>query len=132
MLGFIPGLLHAWYIIALYPEERDDYDALQGDGGENGSGRVTYYYVDRREVSGEDRESGGRSVGGQGRGYGAITEGGMNAKAKANQKTKVDIKANPDVSQGPVGRGEGASEGAGEGVPPSYEQAVRGDHKIQT
>merc|ERR1712093_955466 len=41
MLGFIPGLLHAWYIIAKHPEH--DYDSVPNDAE---SGRVTYIIVD--------------------------------------------------------------------------------------
>ena len=28
MLGYIPGLLHAWYIIAKYPEEVSGYEPI--------------------------------------------------------------------------------------------------------
>lgn len=103
MLGFIPGLLHAWYIIAAYPEPSDDYEALPGDGGENGP--ITYYYVNRR-----DQQQDG--AGGQQRAYG--TTEGMNTAAPPPQA------------------GQQGSSNGGEGVPPSYEQAVRGDHKVQT
>ncbi|KFX97155.1 hypothetical protein V490_02933, partial [Pseudogymnoascus sp. VKM F-3557] len=43
MLGFLPGLLHAWYIIAKNPE-LESYDALPQDA-EAGGSRVTYIYV---------------------------------------------------------------------------------------
>lgn len=107
MLGYVPGLLHAWYIIAAYPEPSDDYEALPGDGGEHG--HVTYYYVNRREQ--QQGGQGGGGAGGQQRAYG--TTEGMNAAppAQADQQ---------------------GSSGGGDGVPPSYEQAIRGDHKVQT
>merc|ERR1712093_884670 len=40
VLGYIPGLLHAWYIIARFPEEEYDYEHLP-----DSENRVTYYYV---------------------------------------------------------------------------------------
>lgn len=39
VLGFLPGLLHAWYIIAVTPDPT--YEELQ----DAEQGRVTYYYV---------------------------------------------------------------------------------------
>ncbi|MCJ1427357.1 hypothetical protein MMC29_005260 [Sticta canariensis] len=109
MLGYIPGLLHAWYIIAAYPEPDDDYEALPGDGGENT--HVTYYYVSRRDLQ-QGGQGGGAGAGGQQRAYG--TTEGMNAAA-------------PPAQAGQQGQSSGEA-----GVPPSYDQAVRGDHKVQT
>ncbi|KAL8906993.1 MAG: hypothetical protein Q9207_001679 [Kuettlingeria erythrocarpa] len=43
MVGYLPGVLHAWYIIAKYPDpSASDYEDL-----ESGAQRqhVTYYYV---------------------------------------------------------------------------------------
>ncbi|KAK7956966.1 uncharacterized protein PG986_006188 [Apiospora aurea] len=42
MLGVIPGLLHAWYIIAKFPEELYDYQRVPQDAE---GGRVTYVFV---------------------------------------------------------------------------------------
>ncbi|KAL9597133.1 MAG: hypothetical protein Q9219_005355 [cf. Caloplaca sp. 3 TL-2023] len=42
-LGFIPGLLHAWYVIAKYPDPSDEYEDLENGRGQRG--HVTYYYV---------------------------------------------------------------------------------------
>ncbi|MCJ1469820.1 hypothetical protein MMC07_008462 [Pseudocyphellaria aurata] len=105
MLGYIPGLLHAWYIIAAYPEPSDDYDALPGDGGENGGHHVTYYYVNRREDQQPKPQPQPQ------RGYGTTGAGGRSGEQQHDGE-------------------QGSS--AGGGVPPSYEQAVRGDHKVQT
>jgi uncharacterized membrane protein YqaE (UPF0057 family) len=41
VLGFLPGLLHAWYVIAKYPEPPYEYEALPRSEG----GRVAYVYV---------------------------------------------------------------------------------------
>ncbi|KAK3174343.1 hypothetical protein OEA41_001587 [Lepraria neglecta] len=115
VLGYIPGLIHAWYIISLYPEPSDyEYETIPQDQGENGS--VTYYYVNHRP-SGEALMQQGSPqrphtyVSGpqQARGYG--TTDGRNAPPQQQQA------------------GEGSAEG---GVPPSYEQVIKGDHKVQT
>lgn len=44
VLGFIPGLLHAWYIIAKFPDPGYEYDSLQDDYE---GGRVRYIVIDR-------------------------------------------------------------------------------------
>ncbi|KAL2044441.1 hypothetical protein N7G274_003146 [Stereocaulon virgatum] len=113
VLGYIPGLIHAWYIISLYPEPSDyEYETIPPDQGENG--RVTYYYVNHRPSGGALRQQGSPQgphtyVSGpqQARGYGTD---GRNAPSQQQQA------------------GEGSGEG---GVPPSYEQAIKGDHKVQ-
>ena len=99
-LGFLPGLVHAWYIIAKYPDL--EYSALEQDPE---GAHVTYYYVDRRGADGSQRLQQPHSQ--PQHGY------GTNTPMPAPQNTN----------------GEGRSGG---GVPPSYEQAVRGDHKVQT
>ena len=106
-LGYLPGLLHAWYIISLYPEPDYDYETIPQDQGENG--RVTCYYVSQSPNEQHPRQQGMAQGQQQQRGYGT-TE-------------------NMTVPQQQQQGGEGSAEG---GVPPSYEQAVRGDHKVQT
>ncbi|KAG6006702.1 hypothetical protein E4U21_006777 [Claviceps maximensis] len=44
-LGFLPGLFHAWYIIAKFPEPPYEYETLPQEGG-----RVTYVYVQSQNV----------------------------------------------------------------------------------
>ncbi|CAG9944959.1 unnamed protein product [Clonostachys rosea f. rosea IK726] len=41
-LGFIPGLIHAWYIIAKFPDPEYDYDPVPQDAE---GGRVRYIGV---------------------------------------------------------------------------------------
>lgn len=110
-LGYIPGLIHAWYIISLYPEPDDyEYQTIPNDQGENG--RVTYYYVNHQPSSEALRQQnqphGGQHmyVAGpqQQRGYGTVAQ-----------------------QEGQQAGGESAQGG----VPPSYEQAVQGDNKVQ-
>ena len=45
LLGFLPGLLHAWYIISTTPDNYDyDYTTVSGDA-ERGQARVDYIVV---------------------------------------------------------------------------------------
>ncbi|KAL2070532.1 hypothetical protein VTL71DRAFT_13558 [Oculimacula yallundae] len=107
MLGFLPGLLHAWYIIAKFPEH--DYDSVSQDAE---SGRVTYVIVDgQRRVAKPTRAQG------PGGGYG--TTAPMAPPLHQNQNGTWNNNAG----------GEGSSGGA---VPPTYAEAVKGDNKIQT
>lgn len=108
VLGYIPGLLHAWYIISLYPEPSDyEYETVPQDQGEDG--RVTYYYVNHRQSSGDLRQQ--------------STPQGQQ-QPQRNYGTTPATEAPPQQQSG-----EGSSQG---GVPPSYEQAIKGDHKVQT
>jgi len=115
LLGFIPGLLHAWYIIAKFPES--DYDELPQDAE---SGRVTYVIVHSSNGSQHRVPKSSVRVAGQSSNVGYGTTAPMA----------------PPVHQDPNGTwnntdaaGEGSSGGA---VPPTYAEAVKGDNKIQT
>ncbi|KUJ16274.1 UPF0057-domain-containing protein [Mollisia scopiformis] len=115
MLGYIPGLLHAWYIIAKFPEP-DYYEPIPGDAE---GGRVTYIVV-QGPNGGTQRvpaRQQGRQQGGNGTAQGYGTTATMAAP----------------VHQEPNGTWTNAAEGSSNGaVPPSYEQAVQGDNKIQS
>ncbi|OIW28595.1 UPF0057-domain-containing protein [Coniochaeta ligniaria NRRL 30616] len=115
-LGYIPGTIHAWYIIAKYPEPGYDYEPLEQDA----EGRV---YVIVRE--------GGRPH---------HTAQGQQQQPKPNKKPG---QPNANMSYGTTGAPSAASagqpqqdggEGSSEGhpPPPSYAQVVAGDHKVQT
>ncbi|KUI57490.1 Plasma membrane proteolipid 31 [Cytospora mali] len=56
MLGYVPGLLHAWYIIAKYPEPVEYYGNTDSEGG-----RVRYIIVNQG-----DEEAGGSHGGREG------------------------------------------------------------------
>lgn len=98
MLGFLPGLLHAWYIIAKYP---DPYIAVNNADDAEG-GNVTYYYVAHRVPPPEHRREHDRAYG----------------------TTDTNATASRHREDGPSAQGQG--------VPPSYEQAIKGDYKVQT
>ncbi|KAI1776927.1 hypothetical protein F4818DRAFT_363488 [Hypoxylon cercidicola] len=107
MLGFIPGLLHSWYIISKFPETYE-YEAVPQDG-ERGDGRVTYVFVQQpeREPRPQPKLAGG-------------------SPSHPNYGTNDDNNASSS-SAGPAHHND--DEGR---APPTYAEAVEGDHKIQT
>ena len=101
-LGFLPGLFHAWYIIASYPEPT--YEQLEANERGEG-GNVTYYYVQSQPAYAPQQG-----------GYGSINQSVSNAQFPAQQQGTVPASA---------------PSGSNNEVPPSYQQAVAGDHKVQ-
>jgi len=109
MLGYLPGLLHAWYIIAKFPET--DYDALPGDAE---TGRVTYVIV--------QSPNGGQS---------RVPKNTVRPAAQGYGTTAAPVA--PPVHQDTNGTWSNGAEGSSTGgVPPSYAEAVKGDHKVQS
>ncbi|PBP27995.1 stress response RCI peptide [Diplocarpon rosae] len=111
MLGFIPGLLHAWYIIAKYPEH--EYDPISADSER---GRVAYIVVD-----GTGNRRVAKPVRPQQQG---VTSAGYGTTAPMAPPVHQDQNGTWNNNAA-----EGSSGGA---VPPSYAEAVKGDHKVQT
>ncbi|KAK2039593.1 UPF0057-domain-containing protein [Colletotrichum somersetense] len=131
LLGYIPGLIHAWYIIAKFPEPDYEYESIPQD---REGGRVTYVFVH-----------------GNGTGRGPHTQQPrQQPRPSQHSNTKANVSYgttanNSNVAAAPVaggssrpqppqqyqdqGAGEGSSDGA---VPPSYAEVVAGDNKIQT
>ncbi|RFU80141.1 sna2 integral mebrane [Trichoderma arundinaceum] len=113
ILGFIPGLLHAWYIIAKFPEPAYEYEAIPND---REGGRVTYVYVQTPHgphcQSPKPQDSGRMN-------YGTTSQQHSSPSPQPQQ-------------HGVVNSGEGSSNPDNQGVPPSYAEVVAGDHKIQT
>jgi hypothetical protein len=110
MLGFLPGLLHAWYIIAKYPD--NDYDMIPQDAEAN---RVTYIVV--QSPNGGQTRVPKNTAGSSNVGYGTT----------APMAPPVHQDANGTWNNNDAG--EGSNGGA---VPPTYAEAVKGDHKVQT
>ncbi|KAI9713147.1 MAG: hypothetical protein M1820_001132 [Bogoriella megaspora] len=128
-LGYFPGLIHAWYIISLHPEPSDSYERVPQDP-ERGS--VTYYYVQQSPSLRAQR-------------------GAQNPGPKPQAQPQRDLRHDGEYQRsGQMGYGtmpagaEGASAGQSgrplpneqsqdvpEGVPPSYQQAIQGDNKVQ-
>ncbi|KAK6441171.1 hypothetical protein LTR95_002595 [Oleoguttula sp. CCFEE 5521] len=110
MLGFLPGLLHAWYIIAVTPDPT--YEPM---GDEEQGGTVSYYVVQGQPQY---------APGGQPQqGYGTVSS------APSNQFPGHESGFVQHPSTAPVAGGSSTRQG--EEVPPSYSQAVAGDHKVQ-
>ncbi|KAI1735719.1 hypothetical protein F4680DRAFT_434311 [Xylaria scruposa] len=114
-LGYVPGLFHAWYIIAKFPDETDDYERVQQHdyergGQQGGSGsRVHYVFVQAP------------------------------APQPHPQSPQQQPKHNAPVNYGTAATNAGSSSnhhdeagGSDDHAPPTYAEAVKGDHKIQS
>ncbi|KAK5059790.1 hypothetical protein LTR84_009673 [Exophiala bonariae] len=126
-LGYLPGLLHSWYIISSNPERDYDYEALPD--GEGGNQHVTTYYYIRHEPS--RREYGTQQQGAQGQNRPAPPPPKSQNKP-ANKNTGGQVGSSSSAPQVSI---EGPSVGAGtdqEGAPPAYADVVRGDNKVQS
>ena len=131
-LGYLPGLLHAWYIILQYPDPYV-YEGLQ-DGERGGDGSVTYYYVAHH--GGPPR----RQDGGQPTNYGTVGSQPSGGQFHGQQTGVVNAFSQPQPNEqsaqpqnGVAGQelgGEGSS-GAPAGPPPTYADVIKGDHKVQ-
>ncbi|KAH9887163.1 putative stress response RCI peptide [Xylariomycetidae sp. FL2044] len=109
VLGYLPGLIHAWYIIAKYPESHD-YEQLpqhenRSGNNNNNNGRLEPIY--------------GNHPSGQLRQQQPGPQRGMNYGGTTN--------------------GSGAAPQQGEGSrqqppppPPTYAEAIKGDNKVQS
>ncbi|KAF0316455.1 SNA2 Integral membrane protein [Colletotrichum asianum] len=121
LLGYIPGLIHAWYIIAKFPEPDYEYESLPQQDREGG--RVTYVFVHG-------------NGNGNGNGNAPHTRQPQQQPRPSHHQQGANVTygttsniAGGSRQQPQGGAGEGSSDGA---VPPSYAQAVAGDNKIQT
>lgn len=134
MLGYVPGLLHAWYIIAKYPEPVGYYIGEDDDEG----GRVTYVVVSQEDVEAGRVPPGARLARHhqqrQARGPGPKSQPGR--QAHMSYGTGGDDSGAAGSSSAPVPPQRPHhgynGEGSGEDVPPppSYAEVV-GDNKIQ-
>ncbi|KAK0721702.1 hypothetical protein B0T26DRAFT_700077 [Lasiosphaeria miniovina] len=123
-LGYVPGLIHAWYIIAKYPDPTFEYGAPQDSEG----GHIYVFVHDGGRPSAQRQEQ--QQPRGQPKPQAAA--GNLNYGTTAANKSGASAAALPapaPSSQVPQDAGEGPSDGA---PPPSYAQVVAGDNKIQT
>lgn len=102
-LGFLPGLIHAWYIISVTPDEYEYQTVPNGDVERDGN--VSYYYVTCPHAT-------------------PPSHGAQQAN-QANYGTTGPMQT---PAQGPSQHGQAGPSGD---VPPSYTDAVKGDNKIQ-
>ncbi|KIW34372.1 uncharacterized protein PV07_01151 [Cladophialophora immunda] len=128
MLGYVPGLLHAWYIIARNPERDYDYEVIPDSERGGQGGRVTYYFIRHESVPRQPPLYGTQAQDPSGDDRPAPLPPacqGSNRPAPpppSNPSSQADEPAGPSV-------GAGSNE---PGAPPSYSEVVKGDHKIQT
>ncbi|KAF3156823.1 hypothetical protein TWF225_012049 [Orbilia oligospora] len=159
-LGYLPGLLHAWYIIAKYPDPYSySYEPIEG-----GNQRVYYYtatypsvaahtqpsYAPQQQGCHHHHQQGHRpqSPRSQTRPhtYGTTATATTTTTAAASvsspprpvtettvadtHKPAIQPQDNLPVANG-MDHGEGSSAGPSQ-PPPSYSDVVKGDYKIQT
>lgn len=140
-LGFLPGLIHAWYIILKYPDPYE-YEGLQ-DGERGGDGSVTYYYVSRGPAppprGGANGQTsygtvGSQPSGGQFPGQQAGTTNSFPQPKPQPQQQRQQPQQNAQPQYGVAGQelggGQGSSEQPG-GPPPTYADVIKGDNKVQ-
>ncbi|VUC21177.1 unnamed protein product [Clonostachys rosea] len=123
-LGFIPGLIHAWYIIAKFPDPEYDYDPVPQDAE---GGRVRYIVIDRHNNC---QHSNNKSQGNSRPGPNNNVNYGT-ASAPQQGQQQQPAASHPPQQQGVADSGEGSSSN-NQGVPPSYAEVVAGDNKVQT
>ncbi|KAI0018388.1 hypothetical protein F4780DRAFT_751371 [Xylariomycetidae sp. FL0641] len=115
MLGYVPGLLHSWYIIAKFPGDAasagaaEDYERLPQN-----EERVTYVFVNQQPTS----------------------AGGRQPPKPAPPPQHHHHQPGGAMDYGTAGGDDDAAAAAGSSsgapAPPSYAEAVKGDHKVQT
>ncbi|EEU41271.1 uncharacterized protein NECHADRAFT_101216 [Fusarium vanettenii 77-13-4] len=120
VLGYIPGLLHAWYIIAKFPEPPYEYEAVPND---REGGRVTYVYVQCPQGQHQTQNQQPKLQPQPQNGGNNMNYGTQNASASSQARPAPQ-------QQGATDAGEGSSDN--HGVPPSYAEVVAGDHKVQS
>ncbi|KAF1985084.1 hypothetical protein K402DRAFT_395136 [Aulographum hederae CBS 113979] len=135
-LGYLPGLLHSWYIISAYPEETE-YERIPQHSPENprSRNRVAYDYVQPPRQQQQGGAAAKQSNGGGAR-YGTISAnasaapgGQFHGQAQGAQNSFVPGQGPPPAVMDAGDGGEGSSNGA---PPPSYDDAIKGDNKIQS
>jgi uncharacterized membrane protein YqaE (UPF0057 family) len=129
-LGFLPGLLHAWYIILQNPESYEQYQ--QVPDGERGDGRTTYYVISHEQSGHQQGQPSYGTVASQPTAgqFPGQQSGGVGSFAGQQQKNVKSAKgAAAPTPQGQAG-GEGSSNQP-ELPPPTYADVIKGDNKVQ-
>ncbi|KAI1353710.1 hypothetical protein F5Y01DRAFT_275975 [Xylaria sp. FL0043] len=120
-LGYIPGLLHAWYIIAKFPDA-DDYERVPQDyehGYSNSGGggeRVTYVIVPAPQAHARNAQPHQQQA--------------KHGQQPANYGTASS--ARPTHQNEAGGSSGGRGDDNHDRAPPTYAEAVKGDNKIQS
>jgi hypothetical protein len=132
MLGVLPGLLHAWYVILQNPENLEQYHQVPDH--ERGNAGTTYYVISH-EPSRQEQLSYG-TVGSQPNAgqFPGQHSGGVGSFAGQQQKNVKSAKSASAPAHAPTSRPQQGGEGSSsqpEGPPPSYADIIKGDHKVQ-
>ncbi|TEA17219.1 Plasma membrane proteolipid 3 [Colletotrichum sidae] len=127
LLGYIPGLIHAWYIIAKFPEPDYEYESLPQQDREGG--RVTYVLVHGNGNGNGSSNTAPHTRQPKQQPRPSAHKQGGNVSYGTNNQNQNNNAAVAGSSHQQQGAGEGSSDGA---VPPSYAEVVAGDNKIQT
>ncbi|EAW12923.1 putative stress response RCI peptide [Aspergillus clavatus NRRL 1] len=121
-LAYFPGLLHAWYIILKYPEpDYDDpnYGPIPGQADRRRdaeNGQVTYYYVSHQAIQHPSQRS-----------YGTVGDAQSRPATNAPQRQHPTTKPRHAEGYGSSSHAQDDSR-----APPTYAEAVKGDHKVQS
>ncbi|KAF1846682.1 UPF0057-domain-containing protein [Cucurbitaria berberidis CBS 394.84] len=130
-LGFLPGLLHAWYVILQNPDAYDAYNQIpDGERAQGSDGRTTYYVISHEQPAGRGAQANYGTVGSQPSNgqFPGQQSGVVNSfsQPKQNKSAKGSAPAAPQGQQD-----GGGSSSQPEGPPPTYADVIKGDHKVQ-
>ncbi|GAB1207530.1 hypothetical protein APSETT445_006250 [Aspergillus pseudonomiae] len=118
-LGYVPGLLHAWYIILKYPEQDPDdpfYEPVPGGAHRRDveNGHVTYYYVSHQQIQHPSQ-----------RGYGTV------APTTATHPRQEQSQSAPKPQNDPA-TGSSSDQTHGDSrPPPTYAEAVKDGKTVE-
>ncbi|XXG98477.1 hypothetical protein Hte_004801 [Hypoxylon texense] len=119
MLGYIPGLLHSWYIISKFPETYE-YEAVPPDG-ERGH---VYVFVQQPEREPQPQP--------HPHPHPHPKPSGSTPSHPNYGSTASNGNGNHAASSSSAGPASGSHHEDGAAAPPTYAEAVKGDNKIQT
>jgi len=126
-LGYLPGLLHAWYIISKYPEQ-PSYQPIESEAYPR-----VYYFGPQ---CGAQPNAPSPGPGSQShspappQGYGAVQQQSPQPPTPHTPSIYTNYQQQTH-DQGQAGPSNGVNNGQG-GSPPSYAEVVKGDFKVQT
>ncbi|OAA66769.1 putative protein family UPF0057 [Niveomyces insectorum RCEF 264] len=131
VLGFLPGLIHAWYIIAKYPEPIYEYEVLDQDA--EGGGPVTYVVVHQAMGRSRRQRPAASTHGSHNhRSYGTTNNTAPSPAAAPSAAAASPAEGASSANAGAGARNDNGGEGRSDAPPPSYAQVVAGDNKIQS
>ncbi|KAL2176951.1 uncharacterized protein P884DRAFT_300353 [Thermothelomyces heterothallicus CBS 202.75] len=131
VLGYIPGLLHAWYIIAKYPEPPYDYE-YQNIPHDPEHGRI-YVFVHngghgQPHTQGYQPQEAAHAEAPKPQGH--MNYGTAGAAAAPQFQPPYQHQPQEQGTASAAGTAAGPSDA--DAPPPSYAQVVAGDYKVQT